>query len=462
MTSWRRFIVGVVAIVACSESPSEPTTGALTVSITGLPTGAQAAVVVTGAASFGRSVAANATLNALPPGIYTISAASVAVGATSYVATPAAQTATVTTAATSNASVTYAASDVVTLALETVATGFDNPVFVTSPPRDARLFVVEQTGRIRIIANGATLAQPFLDIRSRITRGGEQGLLSMAFHPSYATNGFFYIDFTDLRGDTQVERYHVSANPDVADAASNTTILSVAQPFANHNGGLVMFGPDGMFYIGMGDGGSGGDPQGNGQNRNALLGKMLRIDVNGALPYTVPASNPFVNQTGTRPEIWATGLRNPWRFSFDRQAGVLYIADVGQSEREEVNVVPLASGGLNYGWNTMEGTACYATANCNRTGLTLPVLDYRHTDGCSVTGGYVYRGTKVPELAGRYFYSDYCSGWLRSFRITNGAVTSEREWPVPKLAAVTSFGEDSAGELYITVAGGTIYRLARR
>jgi glucose/arabinose dehydrogenase len=239
-------------------------------------------------------------------------------------------------------------------------------------------------------------------------------------------------------------------------------ILSVPQPFANHNGGLVMFGPDGMLYIGMGDGGSGGDPQGNGQNRNTLLGKMLRIDVTGALPYTVPASNPFVNQTGTRPEIWATGLRNPWRFSFDRQGGLLYIADVGQNDREEINALSATQGGANYGWNTMEGTACYSTASCNQTGLTLPVIDYRHAEGCSVTGGYVYRGTRLPELAGRYFYSDYCSGWLRSFRMVNGAVTAEREWPVPRLATVTSFGEVSTGELYIIVAGGTIYRLARR
>jgi glucose/arabinose dehydrogenase len=448
MTSWKRFIVGAIAIVACSENPSEPTSGSLTISITGLPQALQPSIVVNGPGSFSRTVTANSTLADLAPGAYTVAASSAA----TYVATPLMQSVAVAAGATSTATVTYAPSDAITLTLETVASGLDNPVYVTSPPGDPRLFVVEQTGRIRIISNGTVLSLPFLDLRSRITRGGEQGLLSVAFHPSYATNGFFFVNFTDTRGDTQVERFHVSANPDVADPASNTTIITVAQPFTNHNGGLVMFGPDGMLYIGMGDGGSGGDPQGNGQSSNTLLGKMLRIDVNGALPYVVPPTNPFVNRAGTRPEIWASGLRNPWRFSFDRQAGLLYIADVGQGDREEIDVVPSATGGVNYGWNTMEGVVCYASTNCNRTGLTLPVLDYRHTDGCSVTGGYVYRGARIPAIAGRYFYSDYCSGWLRSFRVVDGAVTSPIEWPVGNIGNVTSFGEDSSGELYITVA----------
>jgi glucose/arabinose dehydrogenase len=462
MRSLTRLVFGALAIIACSDSPSAPTTGSLTISIAGLPAGAQAAVAVTNGAAFARTVTSSTTLTDVPPGSYTILAAAVAGGASNYIATPSAQSVSITAAGTATVTVTYAAADALALTLETVATGLDNPVFVTSPPNDARLFVVEQTGRIRIISNGAVLTQPFLDLRSRITRGGEQGLLSVAFSPSYATNGFFFVNFTDTRGDTQVERFHVSSNPDVADASSNATILSVAQPFANHNGGLLMFGPDGMLYIGMGDGGSGGDPLGNGQNMNTLLGKLLRIDVSGTLPYSVPSTNPFVNRPGTRPEIWASGLRNPWRFSFDRQAGLLYIADVGQNDREEINAVPWSQAGINYGWNTMEGKACYVAAGCNQSGLTLPVLDYRHADGCSVTGGYAYRGSKLPELAGRYFYTDYCSGWLRSFRIANGVVSAEQEWPIGRLTSPTSFGEDSAGELYITVAGGTVYRLARR
>lgn len=354
------------------------------------------------------------------------------------------------------------ATDDVTLAFETVATGLSTPVFLTSPPSDARLFVVEQGGRVRIISNGTLLADPFLDLRSRVSSGGERGLLSIAFHPQYATNGFFFVNFTDTRGDTRVERFKVSSNANVADAASSTLILTVAQPFANHNGGLVLFGPDGYLYIGMGDGGSGGDPQGHGQNRSSLLGKLLRIDVDGTPPYAVPASNPFVGQSAVRSEIWALGLRNPWRFAFDRQANQLYLTDVGQSAREEINVVGATPAGLNFGWVTMEGTACYAASSCNQSGLTLPQVEYTHADGCSITGGFVYRGSALPEIAGRYFYTDYCGGWLRSFRFANGAATGAREWDVPRLQSPTSFGEDARGELYVTVAGGTVFRLVRR
>lgn len=354
------------------------------------------------------------------------------------------------------------ATDDVTLGFETVATGLSAPVFLTSPPGDARLFIVEQGGRVRIISNGTVLAEPFLDLRSRVSSGGERGLLSIAFHPQYATNGFFFVNFTDTRGDTRVERFKVSSNANVADAATSTLILTVAQPFANHNGGLVSFGPDGYLYIGMGDGGSGGDPQGHGQNRNSLLGKLLRIDVDGTPPYAVPSSNPFVGQSAVRSEIWALGLRNPWRFAFDRQANQLYLTDVGQSAREEINVVGATQAGLNFGWVTMEGTACYAAASCNQSGLTLPQVEYTHADGCSITGGFVYRGSALPEIAGRYFYTDYCGGWLRSFRFVNGAATAAREWDVPRLQSPTSFGEDARGELYVIVAGGTVFRLVRR
>jgi glucose/arabinose dehydrogenase len=216
-----------------------------------------------------------------------------------------------------------------------------------------------------------------------------------------------------------------------------------------------------MLYIGMGDGGSGGDPQGNGQNRGTLLGKLLRIDVNGALPYSIPPDNPFVGQAGVRGEIWATGLRNPWRFAFDRATSRLYIADVGQGEREEVNAVSATEPGLNYGWNVMEGSRCYASSGCNTNGLTVPVLEYDHSKGCSITGGFVYRGRRIPEIQGQYFYADFCNSWLRSFAFANGRVTDEHDWAVGRVSGATSFGEDGAGELYICTSGGRVYRIVK-
>jgi glucose/arabinose dehydrogenase len=254
------------------------------------------------------------------------------------------------------------------LAVQEVVAGLSNPLYVTAPPGDSRLFVVEQLGRIRIIKNGQLLPTPFLDISTRVSSGGERGLLSVAFHPSYATNGFFFVNFTDLSGDTRVERFSVSTNADLAVFASRKLILAVAQPFANHNGGLNLFGPDGMLYVGLGDGGSGGDPSDNGQNRGALLGKILRIDVDRGDPYAVPPDNPFVGQQGARGEVWAYGLRNPWRFAFDRQGGLLYVADVGQDRFEEIDVVPANRAGVNYGWNRMEGSACFNSSSCNQQG----------------------------------------------------------------------------------------------
>jgi glucose/arabinose dehydrogenase len=349
-----------------------------------------------------------------------------------------------------------------TIQLIEVASGLSSPLYLTSPPNDSRLFVVEQAGRIRIIKNGQVLAQPFLDIVSRVSSGGERGLLSVAFHPSYAANGFFYVNFTDLAGNTRVERFNVSSNPDVGDASSSKLILGVTQPFANHNGGLNLFGPDGMLYIGLGDGGSGGDPQGNGQRTNTLLGKILRIDVDNGDPYSIPSGNPFANQSGARPEIWAYGLRNPWRFSFDRTAGLLFVADVGQGSLEEIDVVPTTRAGVNYGWNIMEGSSCFGSGSCSTAGLEPPVIEYNHSGGaCSVTGGYAYRGSAIPELAGHYFYSDYCAGFLRSFLYSNGAATDQRTWDVGTIGSVTSFGEDAAGEMYIVVQQGRVYRIGR-
>jgi len=342
-----------------------------------------------------------------------------------------------------------------------VASGLSQPVYVTSPAGDARLFVVEQTGRIRIVQNGAVLAAPFLDVTSKITSGGERGLLSVAFHPSYAQNGFFYVYYTDRNGDTRVERYHAAAGSNTADAASGQLVLSVAQPYANHNGGLLMFGPGGKLFVGLGDGGSGGDPQGNGQNPAALLGKILRLDVDAAQPYAIPADNPFAGQAGKRGEIWITGVRNPWRYAFDREAGLLYVADVGQGQWEEIDVLPAGQGGQNLGWNLMEGMHCYGTGSCVQQGLTLPVAEYSHDDGsCSVTGGFVYRGSAIPAVRGHYFYSDYCKGWLRSFRWTGSAVADAHQWDVGDIGNVTSFGEDASREMYVTTSAGRVLKLA--
>jgi len=347
-----------------------------------------------------------------------------------------------------------------TLRLQPIASGLDSPLYLTAPAGDSRLFIVEQPGRIRIVRDGQLVARPFLDIAGRVSSGGERGLLSVAFHPQYTSNGFFYVNYTDRNGDTRIERYSVTADPNVADPASGKLLLSIKQPFSNHNGGLNLFGPDGMLYIGMGDGGSGGDPMGNGQNRNALLGKLLRIDVDGGDPYAIPPDNPFAGQTGARQEIWALGLRNPWRFSFDREANLLYVADVGQNRWEEVDVVPAGAGGLNYGWNRMEGTHCYGTPTCDQAGLALPVLEYGHDQGCSVTGGYVYRGKSIPSIVGQYFYADYCQGWVRSFKYANGAATEPREWAVGAVGNILSFGEDAAGELYLLAGNGRAYRIA--
>lgn len=343
-----------------------------------------------------------------------------------------------------------------------VAAGLSSPLQLTAPAGDERLFVVEQPGRIRIIRNGRVLERPFLDITDRVGGGGERGLLGLAFDPDYAATGRFYVNFTDRSGDTRVERFEVSSDPDVAVASSALSVLHVRQPFGNHNGGLVAFGPDGMLYIGMGDGGSAGDPQGHGQDRGTLLGAMLRLDVRSAEPYAIPPDNPFTGVAGARPEIWAYGLRNPWRFSFDPPSGLLFIADVGQNAREEINAVPSSSAGLNYGWNIMEGTLCFGGGACDRTGKVEPVHEYGRSDGCSITGGHVYRGSALTGLQGAYFYSDYCRGWLRSFRMDNGRAADHRDWSIGPVGRVLSFGVDAAGELYMLSDNGRVYRLEQR
>lgn len=354
------------------------------------------------------------------------------------------------------------------LALETVATGFDFPLYLTAPSGDPRLFVVEKTGRIRIVKNGTLLPTAFLDLHTLVSGGSEQGLLGLAFDPAYATNGRFVVNYTNLAGDTRISAFRVSSDPDVADASSESVLLPVGQPFPNHNGGDVVFGPDGYLYAGLGDGGGAGDPNGNGQSLATLLGKVLRIDLNGGTPYAVPPDNPFAATAGpaTRGEIWSWGLRNPWRFSFDRLTHDLYIADVGQDNFEEVDVAqpPAAGRGLNFGWNRMEGAHCYPPGgSCDRSGLTLPVVEYDHGQGCSITGGYVYRGAAIPALQGVYFYSDFCQGFVRSFRFVGGQVTRQQDWQTLRPGGnVTSFGEDAAGEIYILTMQGGVYRVVSR
>ena len=277
----------------------------------------------------------------------------------------------------------------------------------------------------------------------------------MAFHPQYAANGQYFIYFADSAGDIVVERRTVSSDPNVSDPASALEIVRIAHPgFTNHYGGLLAFGPDGYLYLGVGDGGGAGDPPRNAQNLGSLLGKLLRLDVSNAsaaAPYAVPPSNPFAGQAGRRGEIWAYGLRNPWRFAFD--ASLLYIADVGQDRREEVDISPLAQGGLNYGWNILEGSLCYNAATCTSTGLTAPAFEYDHgaadANGCSITGGFVYRGKAIPELAGRYFYSDYCGGYLKSFVAAGAGVLEQTDWNIGKVGGIVSFGRDADGELYL-------------
>lgn len=348
------------------------------------------------------------------------------------------------------------------LVLVTQALAF--PVDLTAPVGDDRLFVVEKAGRIRIIKNGSLLAIPFLDIAGQVSSGGERGLLGLAFAPDYASSGRFVVNYTNNAGDTRVSTFRVSSNPDLADAGSEQVILSAMQPFSNHNGGQVAFGPDGMLYIALGDGGSGGDPQNLAQNLNSLLGKLLRLRVLADGSAEIPADNPHVGQAGRRGEIWSHGLRNPWRFSFDPANGDLFIADVGQSALEEVNAATATSGsgrGLNFGWRIMEGTNCFNPASgCNQAGLTLPVVTYGRGDGCSITGGYVYRGTRVPPLSGHYLYSDFCDGWVRSFRLQGGVATSLTQWPTLQVTgSVTSFGRDASGELHIMTSAGALYRI---
>ncbi len=369
------------------------------------------------------------------------------------------------------------------LTAELFANGFNRPVWIGSPPGEKeRMFVVEQnTALVRIIKNGAILPTPFINLLSKVNvSGNERGLLGFAFHPNYAANGFFYVNYTKSgasSGATMVERYQVSAtNPDVANPSSATTMIGpISQPASNHNGGNIVFGPDGYLYIGMGDGGGAGDTPCNAQNPGTLLGKMLRIDVdNGG---AAPPTNPFVGNPAFLNEIWAYGLRNPWRFSFDSANGDLYIGDVGQNAVEEIDWVPgTSTGGENYAWKVMEGNNCFSVAGCgafsvpacNDASFTDPIRTFNHSAGhCSVTGGHVYRGCAIPDLAGTYFYADFCSNRIWSFQLNAGHVinfmdrTAELDPPgAQSITSISSFGVDECGEIYICdLNGGEIFKI---
>jgi glucose/arabinose dehydrogenase len=349
--------------------------------------------------------------------------------------------------------------------IDPVITGLDNPVAIThAGDGSGRLFITQLGGQILIYDGDQVLQELFLNLSALVSVGSERGLFSLAFHPEFTTNGFLFVNYTDIDGDTVVARYSVSADRNIVDTNSAFILLTIPQPFANHNGGQLQFGPDGFLYIGTRDGGSGGDPDNNAQTLSNLLGKILRIDVDGGRPYSIPADNPFVGVPGASDEIWAFGLRNPWRFSFDRLTEDLFIADVGQNRLEEVNFQSADSqGGENYGWRLMEGSQCFnPPANCDTGMLTLPILEYDHTIGRSITGGYRYRGNQNPRLSGVYFYGDFSEGliWGATQDIAG-------EWTTSVLLdtdlSISAFGEDQNGEIYLahlSSVDGTIFQIS--
>jgi glucose/arabinose dehydrogenase len=346
--------------------------------------------------------------------------------------------------------------------LETFYTSALSPVGIYNCG-DNRLFILEKDeGDIEIITNTGTAIGKFLDLTGSITTGGERGLLGLAFHPNYLQNGLFYVNYTNTSGHTVVKRFQVSADPNVADPNSGFTILTVNQPYSNHNGGHIAFGPDGYLYIGMGDGGSSGDPQARSQNPLELLGKMLRIDVDNGSPYSIPETNPFYGQSDTLPEIWSLGLRNPWKWSFDRATGDMWIGDVGQNAWEEIDFQPAGMSGMNFGWRCYEGDATYNTGNCQpQSFYDFPVVDYSHggnDDFCSITGGMVYRGQNFPALDGLYFFTDYCAGDIHSLT-SNGQGGFDDAILLTTGAGAVAFGEDVNGELFLVFNTGTISRI---
>ena len=353
----------------------------------------------------------------------------------------------------------------VQLGLRLVVSGLDQPLgIVNAGDGSGRLFIVEQPGLVRVVKDGVLTTRPFLDVRTLVSCCNERGLLGLAFAPGFGTRTFdFFLDYTDANGDTVIARGTADPSALQADAGTLKTVLNIRQPYPNHNGGDIAFGPDGYLYIGMGDGGSAGDPQGNGQSLSTLLGKLLRIDVTkagGSAPYAVPADNPFVGQADAKPEIWAYGLRNPWRWSFDRATGALWIGDVGQDRYEEVDRAVAGGRGDDYGWNVMEGRHCYSAQACDRSGFDGPLAEYDHTTGdCAVVGGYVYRGAAFPLLRGAYLFGDECSGRIRAVD-AGGPTTQTPAILLDTDHAISSFGEDEAGETYLTdLVSGTLYQV---
>lgn len=343
--------------------------------------------------------------------------------------------------------------------IEEFATGFSSPVNIQHHG-SSQLYIVERDGIIKIVdLNGVVNATPFLNISSIVQSGGEQGLLGLAFHPDYASNGYFFVNYIKSGGDTVIARYSVSGDPDVADASSAEVLLTIDQPAGNHNGGSIVFGPDGYLYIGMGDGGGAGDTDNNAQNTQKLLGKMLRLNVDISSPY-IPTDNPFVNDSSVKDEIWAIGVRNPWKFSFDALNGDLWIADVGQGSLEEINHNTIdESSGLNYGWRCYEGNNGYNTSGCSDiSNYEFPVAEYSHSWGrCSITGGFVYRGTQYPDFYGLYFFADYCTSEIGTVDPNNG---NQVIFNGPFTGRFSSFGEDSLGNLYVAgLSNGKIYKI---
>lgn len=345
-----------------------------------------------------------------------------------------------------------------------VSSGLKSPtgIVATKNTADKRLFIIERGGVIRIITpDSQSEPKIFLDIQQKVLSNGEMGLLGLAFHPNYQQNGYLYVNYIDKNQNTIIARYHVSSQPDVADSTSEKILFTLKQPYTNHNGGDLAFGPDGYLYAALGDGGSGGDPENRAQSKDSLLGKILRIDVDKGDPYTVPATNPFINQPNTKPEIWAYGLRNPWRFSFDKATGDMYIADVGQGNLEEVNFQKAASkGGENYGWRCYEGNRSYKPDGClDASKYVAPIIEYSHDeDRCSITGGYVYRGSDNPALVGKYFYGDFCNGQL--FYASNKNGTWAQTLAAKTTYSISTFGQGSDGELYFAdFEAGNIYKI---
>jgi glucose/arabinose dehydrogenase len=403
----------------------------------------------------------SATAPALEPTLAATSAAAPSDSAPTSVPTsaPAAATAAPTAAPAAAPNPAGSADPASAIQLKKLIENLDAPVFLTQA--GGQMFVVEKKGKIVILRDGARVEQPFLDIGNLITSSGsEQGLLGLAFHPDYANNGRFFVYYTARNGDNTLARYQVSDDPNVADPDSATVLFAQPDFAANHNGGMLAFGPDGYLYVGLGDGGGGGDPQSNGQKRSTLLGKLLRLDVSGNEPYTIPPDNPWPNgDDAARPEIWAYGLRNPWRFSFDRTTGDLYIGDVGQNIYEEINFQPAgANGGQNYGWSTREGAHCFRANECQSSDMIEPIGEYDHDQGCSVTGGYVYRGAAFASLQGQYIFGDYCSGTIWSLQRNASGAWEQRKILESNLS-ISSFGEDEAGELYVIDLGGDIYQV---